>query len=952
MLLSHEHIKSSFESLYPFELDDFQKEAIDAYLKEGSVLVAAPTGTGKTVIAEFGVHDAWLRGHRVMYTTPIKALSNQKYRDFRARYGDDVGLLTGDVIENSHGRILVMTTEVLRNMLLQTPWELEDVACVVFDEVHYLSDPERGTTWEEAIILCPEHIQLICLSATVSNAQEIADWISRVHRPTKLIAHYERAVPLSYYYFIDNTILPAFDKNGKLNKKLLNLGGEARQRFRRRVNLSVQESLESERTEPKPPDIVRVLRDKDMLPAIYFLFSRKDCEIAAELCRSMRLQLVTSKEQRDEIKRVIDLFSQRMLPEDRNLAQVKTVLDLARQGIGFHHAGLLPILKQLVEELFSRGLMKVVFATDTLALGINMPARSVVIGQMSKFDGQGVRPLIPNEFQQMAGRAGRRGIDKIGHVIVPYSSWVSFREAMEIATGELHPVQSAFVLRYNTVLNLWDPPKGDRVLYVLQQSLMQFQTNRQIRELSEEIKQWQVQIDSIDRGCLIGYSDGEELLSEYQELNHTRTAIAKRLEELRREQRALQERLKELPWKKPSREALRKLFRSLVPGTMVHLSQKGWCIYAGRSADGTIHLICDGKVHKLAAYNEIDYLPNPEDRIDLPIEISEDVCSGEIVELDELVWRKLQANIQQLELPDLEALIRRHREQIALSISDQMEALKFDEEQTQAELNDLLERIRNHPCDACEVRKQHQRNIREAARLMQRRAEAELELEERSRESERQIRKVLKGIVSVLHQFGYLEDGYQTEKTDLLANLFDTNGLIICEMIYRGYLDNLSPPDIAEVLSWFAYDRDRQFSNMHILPKHLINLRRQLDDLETRILRAESRAGVQISQGYNPYFFGMMRAWCNGASLSQILDKVDIGEGDLVMTFNKTLDLIRQVRDMLVQADPGSPLLPKLDQATALARRGIIEQSYRLGFSLDDDTKEIAESPLPESTIE
>ncbi len=545
MTEQHKQIKARFRSLYPFELDEFQNQAIDAYLSVGSVLVAAPTGTGKTVVAEFGVHDAWLRGHRVVYTTPIKALSNQKYRDFRERYGADVGLLTGDVIENREARILVMTTEVLRNMLLQSPWEVDEVACVVFDEVHYLADPERGTTWEEAIILCPDHIQLICLSATVSNAGEIAEWITRVHRPTQLVTHLQRAVPLSHLYFVEGQLHPALDERGRFNPNVAKLGGEARSRtrrdsFRRGRRLA---AATTEREEPTPPQITASLRDGDLLPAIYFRFSRRDCEAAAALCASTRMELVRSVENSREINAILSRFLDRLLPEDQELQQVQTVVSLARQGIGYHHAGLLPVLKQLVEELFGRGLMSVVFSTDTLALGINMPARSVVIGQMSKFDGQSVRPLRPNEFQQMAGRAGRRGIDTEGYVILPYSPWVTFQEAMGIATGELYPVESSFALRYNTVLNLWDPPDGERVLYVLRESLMQFQMSRKVRELSDDMQGWQQRLDAVPRGCLIGYPDGEQLLGEYDELEHSRAALRRKLDGVRREREALLTRL-------------------------------------------------------------------------------------------------------------------------------------------------------------------------------------------------------------------------------------------------------------------------------------------------------------------------------------------------------------------------------------------------------------------------
>src|SRR4051812_13596868 len=360
-------------------------------------MVAAPTGTGKTVVAEFGIYEGVRRRGRVFYTTPIKALSNQKFRDLRQTYAEGVGLLTGDISENPGAQIVVMTTEVLRNMLLQTPWELDAVDVIVFDEIHYLADPERGTTWEEAIILCPEHIQLVCLSATVSNAGEIAAWIGRTHRPITLITHFERAVPLALSYFLDGEAKLIIDHTGRRVASFSQVGGEAR---RRGGPSGAPTPADAGRIEPHPNDIVRHLRSSGLLPAIYFLFSRRDCERYAELCANLRLDFVADfgPHARAEIEGLIEAHLGQMGRSDRQLEQVQLIARLARRGIGFHHAGLLPILKQLVEQLFGRGLMGVVFATDTLALGVNMPARAVVIGRMSKWDGQRTRPLIPNEF--------------------------------------------------------------------------------------------------------------------------------------------------------------------------------------------------------------------------------------------------------------------------------------------------------------------------------------------------------------------------------------------------------------------------------------------------------------------------------------------------------------------------------------------------------------------------
>ncbi|MEJ7762591.1 MAG: DEAD/DEAH box helicase, partial [Thermomicrobiales bacterium] len=310
-----EAIIAQFSILYPFPLDGFQREAARTLLGGDSVMVAAPTGTGKTVVAEFGINEAFRRNGRVLYTTPIKALSNQKFRDLRAIYGDDVGLLTGDVSENAGARAVVMTTEVLRNMLLQTPWSVDDVDTVIFDEIHYLADPERGTTWEEAIILCPEHIQLVCLSATVSNAPEIAAWISRTHRPIRLITHLERAVPLALYYFVDQELHVVVDHTGDLVRDFPHTGGEAK-RSPARTGRNAREKADPGMEEPQPHEIIDALTEGDMLPVIYFLFSRADCQSFAERLAAMRPGLVTA-EQRGRIDAILDSYSAALRPEDR-----------------------------------------------------------------------------------------------------------------------------------------------------------------------------------------------------------------------------------------------------------------------------------------------------------------------------------------------------------------------------------------------------------------------------------------------------------------------------------------------------------------------------------------------------------------------------------------------------------------------------------------------------------
>jgi ATP-dependent RNA helicase HelY len=945
---------AQFEAFYPFALDQFQRDAIRSLLAGDSVMVAAPTGTGKTVVAEFGIWDAFRRTGRVIYTTPIKALSNQKYRDLRAIYGDQVGLLTGDVSENRDARVVIMTTEVLRNMLLQTPWDLDDVDSVIFDEIHYLADPERGTTWEESIILCPDHVQLICLSATINNADEIAAWISRTHRPIQLITHYERAVPLALHYFNDGALNLVVDHTGAQVRDFPHTGGELRRQAarggfaRRRAERSTPEM-----DEPQPREIVDALAARDLLPAIYFLFSRNDCQAYAERLAIMRPNLVTPR-QVDLIEQTISAILAGMRDEDRELGQVQTIVSLARKGIGFHHAGLLPILKQLVEVLFARGLMEVVFATDTLALGINMPARTVIVGRMSKWDGRRRRLLIPNEFQQMAGRAGRRGMDPLGHVVVPYSPWFTFRETLDIATGELHPVRSAFAIRYNTVLNLWDPPHGERVRALLQESLGQFQSNQRIRDLEDQIIAIGKEIDLIPQGCLIGLDGGDELLEDFRRLNRSLVAAQNKERRLQGERATVERELDtSTPWAEPGRQALRRAFRTATPGIVAHLRDGGWAIFLGKGEQGGVgrFLFRDGSLRLVTEYRQIDHLT--EKRIEVPEELQnppDDATQAGTLAGDQTLAALWQA-ADELDLPDLDAMAREHRVIEETRAASRIAHLANDLAAASEQSQTLWLERQNHPCQACSRRNEHRDYLAQVDRLDKERRGQEEALGREIDQEEERLRNVIRGIRNVLHRFGYLHRGYPTEKADMLAEVFDNDGLILCELVDRGILDSLPPDDLAEAFSWFSFDREFRYGNRFILPDRLVLARRRIEDVEHAVLGEERGEDLAISEGHNPNFYGAARAWCRGATMAEISNQIELSEGDLVMTFNKTIDLMRQVWEMLINVRPDHPLRARLQQADTLMRRDIVEHSLALGFA-PIELPEIARADLDAAKAE
>lgn len=491
-------------SEFPFELDDFQKEACEIIDNGESVVVCAPTGAGKTVIAQHAINNALKQGCRIFYTTPLKALSNQKFYDFCEQYGaDKVGLLTGDTSINRGAQIVIMTTEVFRNMLYGTNFgavadNLKDVRYVVLDEVHYMNDEQRGTVWEESIIYCPTNIQIIALSATVANCDELTNWINTVHSKTKLVNTDFRPVPLRFFYFDSSQpykLLPLLTPDGKLNNKIKPEKPQwARGKDKRKKTYIKQ--------------IIQNLADNDMLPAIYFTFSRKKCDEQMEKCSGLGLN--TRKEQ-EEIKAFIEEF----IAENPHLYGNKHIEYLI-QGVASHHAGLLPAWKNLVEKLFQKGLIKVVFATETLAAGINMPARSTVISSTSKRTDSGHRMLTANEFLQMSGRAGRRGMDEVGYVTVVGTPFQTPEEVAELVLSDSNPLESKFSPSYSMVLNLLQRFNLEESKELILKSFGYYSSDYRLKPILFQLEQYDKEIEERSFICPNKLSDDKML--EYDKL--------------------------------------------------------------------------------------------------------------------------------------------------------------------------------------------------------------------------------------------------------------------------------------------------------------------------------------------------------------------------------------------------------------------------------------------------
>jgi len=474
--------------LFPFPLDAFQREAIASIDAGHNVVVCAPTGAGKTAVAEYAVHKALAQGLRCFYTTPLKALSNQKFFDFRASLGvSRVGLLTGDVSVQRDASVVVMTTEVFRNMLYGTTLgevsrNLAKVAFVVLDECHFMNDVERGTVWEESIIYAPPSVQLVALSATIANAEELRHWMSVVHGPTDLSWSDHRPVPLRHYFFVKSNMYRLLDKGGKLNPALAGITQQARAAAaaRRGGRLRGDRSRKEEGIpRPEMDEVCAMLDKRDMLPAIFFVFSRKGCE---EALRRSEASVTLTLQEQDELRAAID----EALAANPTLSS-HPHLGLLYVGVAAHHAGLLPSWKSLVERLFNRGLVKAVFATETLAAGINMPARSTVISAISKRSDEGHRHLTASEFLQMSGRAGRRGMDVVGNVVVVSHPRETVEDTARLARARPDPLVSQFTPSYGMVLNLLQRHSPKECYQLLERSFGQFLANRSQAGMSEEV---------------------------------------------------------------------------------------------------------------------------------------------------------------------------------------------------------------------------------------------------------------------------------------------------------------------------------------------------------------------------------------------------------------------------------------------------------------------------------
>ncbi len=484
-----------------YVLDKFQEEAIEAIDRNHSVVVSAPTGTGKTLIADYLIDKYINTGKVIIYTSPIKALSNQKYKQFCEAYGEDkIGLLTGDFVFNPEAPILIMTTEVYRNMLVTGDEFVKTISYVIFDEIHYINDLERGTVWEESIIFSPDTLRFLCLSATIPNAKQFARWIQEIkNHKVEIVKHSKRAVPLKHFVYEKALGIVTLNelKQFVRSNPLLSQRARNKKQRKRFMNLPAADHI----------DLITDVMEEGFLPIIYFTFSRKDCERKAEQIYQ-RFDFTNNEEK----ERIISIFNKQInkFPSIKELFSVNKLRRIVKKGIAYHHAGLLPALKEIVEELFSKGLIKVLYATETFAVGINMPAKSVAFDSLEKYDGRNFRYLTSKEYWQMAGRAGRRGIDKEGWAIALVDiRFADFDKIEYITSGDKEPLLSRFYITDNLILNLITHYNEEQIKEILKKSFYYFLK----KEEDTAIRIWSRFRNRVKKLTFLGYieKDGKTL---------------------------------------------------------------------------------------------------------------------------------------------------------------------------------------------------------------------------------------------------------------------------------------------------------------------------------------------------------------------------------------------------------------------------------------------------------
>ena len=895
---------TGFAALYEFPLDAFQLAACAALEDGNGVLVAAPTGAGKTVVGEFAVHLALAQARKCFYTTPIKALSNQKYADLVAAHGPDrVGLLTGDNTINGEAEVVVMTTEVLRNMLYARSPTLDGLAFVVMDEVHYLSDRFRGAVWEEVIIHLPESVRLVSLSATVSNAEEFGDWLNAVRGETTVIVEEHRPVPLWQHVMVGRRLVDLFadDLDGSgpsghsaVNPELVRLAREDERLNRfsdrrdgrggRNGHRGGGNRPRSRHTAPRP-DVVAALDRAALLPSIFFIFSRVGCDAAVAQCLRAGLRLNTSDE-RAAVRAFVEERCATIPEEDLGVLGYHEWMDGLARGIAAHHAGLLPTFKEVVEELFQRGLVKVVFATETLALGINMPARSVVLEKLVKWNGDMHADVTPGEYTQLTGRAGRRGIDVEGHAVVQWQPGMDPRAVAGLASTRTYPLRSSFRPSYNMAVNLIGSVGRHTAREILESSFAQFQADRAVVGLARQVRR--------NEEALEGYREAMTChLGDFEEYARLRRQLSDREAELSREGAAQR------------RAAAAASLEQLRIGDVIRVPagrRSGLAVVldpgqdSGSDGRRPVVLTADRQVARLSI---VDFPSPVESLARMRVPKSFNPRSPQ-------ARRDLASTLRNV-VPDVDARGRRsHR---AAADDDQIRSLR--------------QALRAHPCHGCDQREDHARWAERYYRLKRETDEVAKRIESRTNT----IARTFDRVCGLLESLGYLADDAVTPDGERLARLYTELDLLAAECVREGLWSDLSPAELAACVSALVYEsRQSDDAGAPRLPPGQV--REVLADVVRtwgHLDRVESDHGLNFLHEPDLGFAWPAFRWASGVALETVLRETDLAAGDFVRWTKQLIDLLGQIADAAGDREPG---LRATAQSAALAlRRGVVAYS-------------------------
>ena len=899
---------AGFASLYDFTLDDFQVRACRELEDGKGVLVAAPTGSGKTLVGEFAVHLALEQGRKCFYTTPIKALSNQKFNDLVARYGaDKVGLLTGDNTINGEAPVVVMTTEVLRNMLYAGSRTLHGLGYVVMDEVHYLADRDRGAVWEEVIIHLPESVALVSLSATVSNAEEFGEWLATVRGETATIVEERRPVPLFQHVMVGRKLFDLFDdrhqgspEEEKVNPELMRVARDDWASNRMRDRRTPKGRGRRDRGGrpvgngrrvwvPSRAEVVERLDRAALLPAIVFIFSRVGCDAAVQQCLNANLRL-TSPEERDAIYQFVEESCADIPEEDLQVLGYQEFLDALTRGVAAHHAGMLPTFKECVEQLFLRGLCRVVFATETLALGINMPARSVVIEKLSKWNGETHADITPGEYTQLTGRAGRRGIDVEGHGVVLWQPGLEPKSVAGLASTRTYPLRSSFRPSYNMAVNLVRQFGRERARELLEQSFAQFQADKAVVGLARQLRKSDEALDgyaaaaACERGDFMEYAGLRRSLGDLE----AHRAKARRYDRRREAEESVE---------------------SLRPGDVIDVP-------AGKYSG--IALVIDPGVRSdregpRPYVLTIDRHARRLSMVDFPTPVSS---------LSRLkVPRNFNGRDPQARR-DLASTLRQRTQGLP---PRRRRAAPDGDAGTDREVEQLRRRLRAHPCHGCPDREDHARWAERWYKLHRDSQTLRRRIEQRTNTIARRFDR----ICEVLTELDYLTevDGTTTvnAKGQRLMRIYAELDLVASEAIEHGLWSELSPSGLAAALSALVYESRRaDDAGPPRLPGGLVKEAlaetvRLWGDLEE--LQREHK--IEFSREPDLAFAWAAYRWAEGDDLDEVLDATDLAAGDFVRWVKQLVDLAGQVAD----AAGHTALRDTARTTVAQLRRGVVAYS-------------------------